>query len=97
MPGDAWNVRHVTRDPNKEGPDPVTANERPGARGDWQRAAAFAVPENHVVDQFAKVGEDRLRVVAVAAAPHQVRTSADKALVFVRPFDDLRISRAVVH
>ena len=52
---------------------------------------------NHLINDLAKLIEDRDLVIAVAPSQHQARATANVALVFFRPFNDLYVAITIFH
>ena len=62
-----------------------------------KRRPVLLVERNRFVDDLAQLGKYRLFVMAVAPTVQQSGTTADKALVFVRPFNNLYVLAPWVH
>jgi len=65
----------------------------------WRRKSLSiqAVERNGFLYDLAKLLKDSLFVRTVAPAVKQTWRAADKALVFLRPLDDLCVSRSIFH
>ena len=59
-----------------------------------KRRPVLQVERNRFVDNLAQFGEYGLFIIAMTPAVEQSRTTADKTLVFVRPFNNLYVSIA---
>ena len=62
-----------------------------------KRRPVLLVERNRFVDDLAQLGKYRLFIMAVAPTVQQSGTTADKALVFVRPFNNLYVPATWVH
>lgn len=62
-----------------------------------QRLAAVLVQGNRFIDKLTKLGENLLFVIAMTAAIKKPGTTADKTLVFVRPFHNFYVMIFFVH
>ena len=65
--------------------------------GVGQRPAFSLVQFHRFFDQLAQFRKHGLLVVAVTAAVEQPRTTADKALILIRPFDDFGVTGGLFH
>jgi hypothetical protein len=63
----------------------------------WQRLPVPVVQGNRFLHDLAQLVEHRLFIAAVATTVYQAGRASDVALIFVRPFDDLGVSRALFH
>jgi hypothetical protein len=66
-------------------------------RGRWQRPAFTLVQLDGLFHEFAQLGEHFPFVGTVTAPVEQAGATADEALVFVGPFDDLRVTGGLFH
>jgi hypothetical protein len=75
-----------------QGVDELTA-------GQWlgKRFALAFVHLDVVLDDLAQLGENRLGILPVAATVEQLRATADKTMVLVRPLHQLDVLVALVH
>ena len=69
----------------------------PPTGGLGKRHPVLHVKRNHFIDNLAQLGKYGLLIIAMTPAVEQSRTTADKTLVFVRPFDNLYVLTACIH
>ncbi len=63
----------------------------------WKRFAIFMVESDSFFNDLAKVIKHRLFVETMATAIDKAGRTADIALVFLRPLNDLCVARAFLH
>src|SRR3972149_4103213 len=67
-------------------------------RSRWRKwFAIFLIQRNGFFDDVAELVKYRLFIRSVAASIDETRRTSDLALVFLRPFNNLRVSRTVFH
>lgn len=62
-----------------------------------QGLTVFVIKRDRLFDDLAELVEHRLLIGAVASAMDQPRSASDIALIFLRPFHNLRVSRTFLH
>ncbi len=68
----------------------------PGCHG--RQASSFLLVElNSLFDDLTKLGEYSFSVITMTTAEEQARSTADKAVVFVRPFNNFHVPERLIH